>query len=83
MYLEQAHEEFQGAYLALAASSLREDRALFTELGSVDQLVAENQHFKALKVLRKLIRAEAFKVDKTADEYYLARAARYSQLPGV
>ena len=83
MYLEEAHDEFQGTYLALAASSLREDQALFTELGSVDQLVAAKQHFKALKALRKLIRPEAFKVDKTADEYYLARAARYSQLPGV
>jgi flagellar protein FlbT len=73
MYLEETHEELQGSYLALAASSLREDPGLYTELGSVDQLVADRQHFKALKALKKFIRAEAFTVDKTPNEGYVPR----------
>jgi flagellar protein FlbT len=73
MYLEETHEELQGSYLALAAGSLRESPGLYAELGSVDQFVAARQHYKALKALKKLIRAEAFAVDKTPDERYVPR----------
>jgi len=73
MYLEEAHEELQGSYLALAASSLREDPTMYAELQTVDQLVAARQHYQALKGLKKLIGAEIFTVDKTADEGYVPR----------
>ena len=73
MYLEEAHEELQGSYLALAARSLTEKPTLYAELQTVDQLVTTRQHYQALKGLKKLIRSEVFKVDKTADEGYVPR----------
>jgi len=73
MYLEEAHEEFQGSYLALAARSLTEDPTLHAELETVDQLIATRQHYKALKGLKKLIRAEVFTVDRSRSEGYVPR----------
>ena len=73
MYLEEAHEELQGSYLALAARSLTEDPTLYAELQSVDQLIASRQYYKALKGLKKLTRAEAFTVDRSPGERYVPR----------
>ena len=73
MYLEEAHEELQGSYLALAARSLTEDPTLYAELQSVDQLIASRQYYKALKGLKKLTRAEAFTVDGSPGERYVPR----------
>jgi flagellar protein FlbT len=73
MYLEEAHEELQRSYLALAARSLTEDPTLYAELQSVDQLIASRQYYKALKGLKKLTRAEAFTVDRSPGERYVPR----------
>ena len=73
MYLEEAHEELQGSYLALAAGSLKEDPTLYAELHAADQLIAARQHYKALKGLKKLTRQELFGVHKGASETYVPR----------
>ena len=73
MYLEQAHEELQGEYLALAAGALKEDPTLYAELLAADQLIAVRQYFKALKGLRKLNREELFGAQRGASEKYVPR----------
>jgi flagellar biosynthesis repressor protein FlbT len=73
MYLEEADEELQGSYLALAARSLTEDPTLYAELQNVDQLIASRQHYKALKGLKKFIRAEVFTVGGSPAEGYVPR----------
>jgi len=73
MYLEEAHEELQGSYLALAAGSLKEDPTLYAELHAADQLIADRQYYKALKGLKKLTRQELFGVHKGASETYVPR----------
>ena len=73
MYLEEAHEELQGSYLALAAGSLKEDPTLYSELHAADQLIAARQYYKALKGLKKLTRQELFGVHKGASETYVPR----------
>ena len=73
MYLEEAHEELQGSYLALAAGSLKEDPTLYAELHAADQLIAARQYYKALKGLKKLTRQELFGVHKGASETYVPR----------
>src|ERR1035437_5683035 len=73
MYLEEAHEELQGSYLALAAGSLKEDPTLYSELHAADQLIAARPYYKALKGLKKLTRQELFGVHKGASETYVPR----------
>jgi flagellar biosynthesis repressor protein FlbT len=73
MYLEEAHEELQGSYLALAARSITEDPTLYAELQIVDQLIASRQYYKALKGLKKLIREEVFTFDRSPAERYVPR----------
>jgi len=73
MYLEDAHEELQGSYLALAAGSLKEDPTLYSELHAADQLIAARQYYKALKGLKKLTRRELFGAHKGASEIYVPR----------
>jgi flagellar protein FlbT len=73
MYLEEAHEELQGSYLALAAGSLKEDPTLYAELHAADQLIAVRQYYKALKGIKKLIREELFAVDKSPSDTYVPR----------
>ena len=73
MYLEEAHEELQGSYLALAARSITEDPTLYAELQTVDQLIASRQYYKALKGLKKLIREEVFTVNRSPAERYVPR----------
>jgi flagellar biosynthesis regulator FlbT len=64
MYLEEAHEELQGSYLELAAGSLKEDPSLSAALHAADQLISNRNHYQALKGLKRLIREEAFIVEK-------------------
>ena len=73
IYLEEAYEEHQGAYLAGAARSLSENPSLALELQIVDQLVTSGDHFRALRALKKLIGSQPFKKDKTAPESYVPR----------
>ena len=73
MYLEEAHEECQGAYLAWAARSLTENPSFASHLELADQLVASRQYYKALRSLKKLIGPEAFKMDRNPPENYIPR----------
>jgi flagellar biosynthesis repressor protein FlbT len=66
MYLDESHEEHQGSYLALADRSLTENPTLASELQAADQLIASRQHYKALKVLKKLMDPVAFTGDGSA-----------------
>ena len=60
MYLEEAHDKYQGRYLQLAAECLRNDPMLSAELQAVDQSIRAGDFFRALKSLKKLIPADAF-----------------------
>jgi flagellar protein FlbT len=73
MYLEDAYETYQGSYLQLAAQSMREDPRLHSELHSVDQLIDSGDLYKALKGLKRLIRADAFTADSGPGTNYAPR----------
>jgi len=75
MYLEENTAKYQGAYLALAAQTLSECPACHAEFSNVDQLLKSGHHYKALKSLKKLIRKEAFSLDKTQSEGHLPQVA--------
>ena len=70
MYLEEAHEELQGSYSALAAGSLKEDPSLSAELHAADQLISNRNHYQALKILKRLIREEAFVIERSPPHRY-------------
>lgn len=75
MYLEEDNAKYQGSYLALAAQTIAEEPNLYGELHAGDQLIANGQHYKALKGLKKLIRREAFVVNKSKPDGYVPRIA--------
>jgi flagellar biosynthesis repressor protein FlbT len=79
MYLEEAHEEYQGSYLALAARSLTENPALASELQAADQLIVSRQYYKALKALKTLIGSGAFKVDRSPSANYVPRRGGWKE----
>lgn len=79
MYLEEAAEKYQGRYLQLAAQSMREDPILSADLEAVDQLIRVGDFYRALKRLKKLIRAEAFSVDKGPSQTYVPRVNGWKQ----
>jgi flagellar biosynthesis repressor protein FlbT len=79
MYLDEAHEEHQGSYLALAARSLTENPMLVLELQAADQLIALRQYYKALKALKKLIGPEAFAMDGSASANYIPRRSGWKK----
>ena len=69
MYLEEDTRKYQGAYLALAAQTVKDNPACYAELRIADQAIKSGQLYKALKSLKKLIRPEAFSLSKTESEY--------------
>ena len=73
MYLEDAYDRDQGAYLQLAAQAMREDVRLHLDLQAADQLIKEGAFYKALKGLKKLIRPEAFALDRSPSANYVPR----------
>jgi flagellar protein FlbT len=73
MYLEDAYEAYQGSYLQLAAQSMREDPTLHSELQAADQLIKSGDLYKALRQLKKLIRAAAFIADNSPRANYAPR----------
>ena len=64
MYLEEAFDKYQGRYLQLAAQSMRGDPQVASDLEAADQMIKAGDFYRALKGLRKLIRAEAFGSNK-------------------
>jgi len=79
MYLEEDTAKYQGAYLALAAQTISECPACHAELSIMDQLMKSGQQYKALKSLKKLIRQEAFSLDKTESEEHMPQVAARSR----
>lgn len=73
MYLEEASEKYQGRYLQLVAQSMREDPLLSADLQAVDQLAKAGDFYKALKCLKKFVRAEAFSAQKSPSQTYIPR----------
>lgn len=64
-YLEEALERYQGAYLVLTIQALEEAPDLDREIRTMDELIKSGEYYKALKVLRKRIRPEAFQEDRS------------------
>ena len=79
IYLEEAFTEQQGSYLALMVEALSEELSLHSELKEVDALVFGREPFKALKRLKKLIRAAAFVVERSEPRNYVRRDAYNSR----
>ena len=75
MYLEEDTQTYQGTYLALTAQTISECPACQAELRIADQLIKSGQHYKALKSLKKLVRQEAFLLNKTESEGRMPRVA--------
>ena len=73
MYLEEAHQEYQGSYAAFMARSLSEHLDLASDLQSVDQWVISRDYYKALKLLKKWIGSAAFIVDQKPSANYVPR----------
>lgn len=82
MYLEEATEKYQGLYLKLRVEILADDHNLCFALESVKTLVAENQFYKALRTLRKLIKPEAFAVNRMQPEAYVPRVDGHKVMAG-
>ena len=76
MYLEEAHDKYQGRYLQLAVECLRNDPMLSAELEATDQLIRAGDFFRVLKTLKKLISADAFQADNLGPSK-VARSANY------
>ena len=75
MYLEENTQKYQGTYLALTAQTISESPACHAKLRIADQLITSGQHYKALKSLKKLVRKEAFSLNKTESVGRIPRAA--------
>jgi flagellar biosynthesis regulator FlbT len=73
MYLEEAHDQYQGTYLECAALSLTEDPTVAPDLQTADQFVSTRQYFKALRTLKKLIQPDAFMLKQGPSDNYVPR----------
>ena len=74
MYLEEAYEKYQGSYLQFAAQTMKEDPTIHSYLETADQLIRSGNFYKALKGLKKLVRADAFITYRAPSENYVPRA---------
>jgi len=81
MYLEEAYEKYQGSYLQLAAQAMRENPMLHSDLHAADQLIQNSDFYKALRGLKKLIRTEAFAVDRSPPAKYIPRVSGWKKGP--
>lgn len=79
MYLEEAYQKYQGSYLQLASQAMREDPMLHSDIQAVDQLIQSGDFYKALRGLKKLVRREAFVVNRSPPENYIARASGWKK----
>jgi flagellar biosynthesis repressor protein FlbT len=66
MYLHEDDRKYQNVYAALLTQAISERPASSVQLTNADKLIKGQQHYDALKLLRKLIRQEAFSFTKTA-----------------
>src|SRR4029077_4389263 len=73
MYLEEAHEKYRASYLALRAQTVEETPELYPEIVAADALITTGDHYQALKGLKKLVRPDAFSVDRSPSVSYVPR----------
>ena len=73
MYLEEAPGKYQGAYLALRVGAVEESPDRYPLVQEADELVRAREYYRALKLLKKLIKTQAFLVDRTPPEGYMPR----------
>jgi flagellar biosynthesis repressor protein FlbT len=66
MHLHEDDRKYQNVYAALLTQAISERPASSVQLTNADKLIKGQQHYDALKLLRKLIRQEAFSFTKTA-----------------
>ena len=74
MYLEEAHDKYQGRYLQLVAESLRNDPKLSADLQAADRLIGAGDFYQVLKNL--MIPADAFRADNLGTSK-VGRSANY------
>lgn len=70
MYLEEAYQKYQGSYLQLLTQAMRENPMLHSDIQAADQLIQSGNFYKALRGLKKLVRREAFVVDRNSPKNY-------------
>ena len=75
MFLMRDHKRYQGAYLALAAETISGVPLEYPLLAEVDRFVTKAEYYRGLKMLRKLISAEAFSTEAAPTPGYRPRVA--------
>lgn len=71
MYLEEAPEKYQGAYLELRVKAVEEAPHLYPVIKDAGNLIRNNDYYKALRTLRKYMRGDAFLVDREPSSSYM------------
>jgi flagellar protein FlbT len=60
IYLEETHDKYEGSYLALRVKAVEETPHLYPVIKDAHNLIRNNDHYKALRSLKKFIREDAF-----------------------
>ncbi len=79
MYLEEAREKYQGSYLALRVEAVQESPDLYPAIQTADLLIKNDDYYKALRTLKKLIRPDAFATERTPSSNYVPRAGGWKK----
>lgn len=60
MYLEEDPQKYERPYVTLSARTISECPACHAEIRIADQLIQKGDHYKALRILKKLVTEDAF-----------------------
>ena len=71
IYLEEAHDKYQGSYLELRVKAVEEAPHLYPVIKDVNNLIRNNDYYKALRCLKQFIRQDAFLVDRDPSSNYV------------
>ena len=71
IYLEEAPDKYQGAYLELRVKAVEEAPHLYPVIKDANNLIRNNDYYKVLKLLRQFIRQDAFLVDRDPSSNYV------------
>ena len=74
IYLEEAPDKYQGAYLELRVKAVEEAPHLYPVIKDANNLIRNNDYYKVLKLLRQFIRQDAFLVDRDPSSNYVLSA---------
>jgi hypothetical protein len=75
IYLEDGFDKYQGMYFALTVQAVSEAASAYGVIDQSDALVRNREFCKALKNLKKLIKADLFRVDRREPGAYPLRGA--------